>query len=226
VFTLQEVTQKYRVPGVGVAVIMNFEIHWAKGCGVADVDTGLPIEPQTLFQAASISKPVTAMAVLKAVEEGRVSLDADINEMLKSWKTPQAEFTNTMPVTPWALLSHTSGADDGFGLPGYHPAQPRPTLAQILAGEQPSNARPVLFARPPFTAFKYAGGGTTIMQLAMIERLGQSFAAIMQQYVLDPLGMVDSTYEQPLPAAREARAARAHRGVVARCGVARMHPTA
>jgi CubicO group peptidase (beta-lactamase class C family) len=83
-FTLQEVMQKYRVPGVSVVVIKNFEIHWAKGYGVADAETGLPVDPHTLFQAASISKPVTAMAVLKAVQEGRVSLDADINEMLKS----------------------------------------------------------------------------------------------------------------------------------------------
>jgi CubicO group peptidase (beta-lactamase class C family) len=209
-FTLQEVMQKYQVPGVSVAVIKNFEIHWAKGYGVADAETGLPVEPHTLFQAASISKPVTAMAVLKAVEEGRVSLDADINEMLQSWKVSHGEFTQTLPVTPRALLSHTSGADDGFGFPGYHPAQLRPTLVQILAGEKPSNVGPVLFARPPFTAFKYSGGGTTIMQLAMIETLGKPFAEIMQHYVLDPLGMVDSTYEQPLPSAREARAARAH----------------
>ena len=203
-FTLQKVMQKYRVPGVSVAIIKNFEIHWAKGYGVAAVETGLPVDPHTLFQAASISKPVTAMAVLKAVEEGRVSLDADINEMLKSWKVPQGEFTQTLPVTPRSLLSHTSGADDGFGFPGYHPSQLRPTLVQILAGEQPSNVGPVRFARPPFTAFKYSGGGTTIVQLAMIETLGKPFAAIMQHYVLDPLGMVDSTYEQPLPSDREA----------------------
>jgi CubicO group peptidase (beta-lactamase class C family) len=209
-WTLPEVMQKYRVPGVSVAVIKDFETQWVKGYGVADVETGLPVDPHTLFQAASISKPVTAMAVLKAVEESRVSLDADINAMLQSWKVPQGEFTKTLPVTPRALLSHTSGADDGFGFPGYHPAQPRPTLVQILAGEQPSNVGPVLFARPPFTVFKYSGGGFTIMQLAMIDTLGKPFADIMQAYVLDPLGMVDSTYEQPLPPAREARAARAH----------------
>jgi CubicO group peptidase (beta-lactamase class C family) len=209
-FTLQEVMQKYPVPGVSVAVIKDFAIHWAKGYGVADVETGLPVDPRTLFQAASISKPVTAMAVLKAVEEGRVSLDADINERLTSWKVPQGEFTTTMPVTPRALLSHTSGASDGFGFPGYHPSQPRPTLVQILMGEKPSNVGPVLFDRPPFTAYKYSGGGITIMQLAMIDTLGKPFADIMQAYVLDPLGMGDSTYEQSLPSAREAKAARAH----------------
>jgi len=211
-FTLQELMQKYRVPGISVAVIKDFEIHWAKGYGVADVETGLPVEPGTTFQAASISKPVTAMAVLKAVQDGRFSLDADINSLLKSWKVPQNEFTKATPVTLRALLSHTSGAGDGFGFPGYHPSQPRPTIVQILAGEKPSNVGPVLFERPPFTAFKYSGGGITIMQLAMIDTLAKPFAEIMRDQVLDPLGMTDSTCEQPLPSAREAKAARAHSG--------------
>src|SRR5262245_10585922 len=211
-FTLQEVMQKYQVPGISVAVIKDFEIHWAKGYGLADVDTGLPVDQQTLFQAASISKPVTAMAVLKVVEGGRTALDADINARLTSWHIPRREFRQAMPVTPRALLSHTSGASDGFGFPGYHPSEPRPTLVQILKGEHPSNVGPVLFDRPPFAAYKYSGGGVTIMQLAMIDTLGKPFADIMKEYVLDPLRMGDSTYEQPLPAPRDAKAARAHDG--------------
>ena len=111
-----------------------------------------------------------------------------------------------------SLLSHTSGAGDGFGFPGYHPAQPRPTLQQILAGDPPSNVGSVLFERPPFIAYKYSGGGLTIVQLAMTETLAKPFAEIMRESVLDPLGMVTSTYEQPLPAARESKAARAHSG--------------
>lgn len=211
-FTLQEVMRKYRVPGVSVAVVKDFAIHWAKGYGLADVDTGLPVDPQTLFQAASISKPVTAMAVLKVVEEGRIALDGDINERLTSWQIPQGEFRQAKPVTPRALLSHTSGASDGFGFPGYDPSEPQPTLVQILKGEHPSNVGPVLFDRPPFAAYKYSGGGVTIMQLAMIDTLRKPFADIMKEYVLDPLHMGDSTYEQPLPAVREAKAARAHSG--------------
>ena len=126
--------RKYRVPGVSVAVIKDFAIHWAKGYGLADVDTGLPVDPQTLFQAASISKPVTAMAVLKVVQEGRIALDGDINERLTSWQIPQGEFRQAKPVTPRALLSHTSGASDGYGFPGYDPSEPQPTLVQILRG--------------------------------------------------------------------------------------------
>lgn len=209
-FTLQEVMQKYRVPGVGVAVIKDFEIDWAKGYGVADIETGLPVEPSTLFQAASISKPVTAMALLKMVQDGHASLDMDINKMLKSWTVPRSEFTETVPVTPRALLSHVSGAGDGFGFPGYDPSQPLPTLPQILAGEKPSNVGPVFFERSPFTAFKYSGGGFVIIQLAMVDTLNKPFTEIMHEHVHTPLGMVDSTYEQPLTPVRDARAARAH----------------
>jgi len=208
-FTLQEVMQKYRVPGVGVAVINDFGIDWAKGFGTADVETAAPVDVRTLFQAASISKPVTAMAVLKAAQDGLMSLDADINTLLKSWKPRQGEFANT-PVTPRALLSHTSGAGDGFGFPDYHPSQPRPTLVQILDGQKPSNVGPVFFERSPFAAFKYSGGGMTIMQLAMTDTVGKPFSEIMREDVFAPLGMADSTFEQPLPAFRDTAAARAH----------------
>jgi len=209
-FTLQEIMQKYRVPGVSVAVVSGFGVHWAKGYGVADVETDRPVDVDTRFQAASISKPVTTMAVLKAVQGNRLSLDADVNTILKSWKVPDSDLTTTTPVTPRTLLSHTSGAGDGFGFPGYHPAQARPSLVQILAGASPSNVGPVFFERPPFTGYKYSGGGFVIMQLALMEALGRPFAEILRESVLDPLRMAHSTYEQPLPAALESKAARAH----------------
>jgi CubicO group peptidase (beta-lactamase class C family) len=211
-FTIPELMRFFDVPGVSVAVIKDFAIHWAKGYGVADVGTSAPVNEHTLFQAASISKAVTAMAVLRAVQDGRSSLDADINLLLKSWKVPDSEYTRTTKVTLRSLLSHTSGADDGFGFPGYHPAAPRPTLVQILDGKPPSNVGPVSFARPPFTHYKYSGGGTVIVQLALTEALGRAFPDIMQEMVLGPIGMRDSAFEQPLSPERDRNAARAHDG--------------
>jgi CubicO group peptidase (beta-lactamase class C family) len=208
--TLREAMQWLRVPGVSIAVIRDFKIHWAKGYGVADVETGKPVEIGTLFQAASISKPVTAMAALRLVQDGRLSLDDDVNTLLKSWHVPESDLTRGQPVTPRSLFSHTSGADDGFGFPGYAPDAVRPTVVQILEGEKPSNVGRVTFARPPFQAFKYSGGGLTIMQLALTDLLGPPFDQVMRDQVLAPLGMADSTYEQPLPDSLAVRAARAH----------------
>jgi CubicO group peptidase (beta-lactamase class C family) len=216
--TLQDVMQRFKVPGVSVAVIRDFKIHWAKGYGVADVETGRRVEIDSPFQAASISKPVTAMAALRLAQDGRFSLDADVNTLLKSWQVPQNELTRDRPVTPRSLMSHTSGADDGFGFPGYEPTADRPTVVQILNGEKPSNVGPVLFARPPFQAFKYSGGGVTIMQLALTDLAGEPFAQIMQKHVLAPLAMNDSSFEQPPPEALAARAARAHSGQGRRMG--------
>jgi CubicO group peptidase (beta-lactamase class C family) len=209
-FTLQEVMDKYDVPGVSVAVIRDFEIHWAKGYGIADVVTGTPVENDTLFQAASISKPVAAMAVLKAIQEGKFSLDDDINSILKSWKLPVEGFVQDGPVTPRGLLSHTSGTGDGFGFPGYHPDAPLPTVVQILDGERPSNVGAVRMERPPFTGMKYSGGGTTVMQLALADAVGKPFPRILEEWVLGPIGMVDSAYQQPLGPERDRKAARAH----------------
>ena len=210
--TLQQVMDRFHVPGVGVAVIKDFEIHWAKGYGTADVEARTRVDTDTLFQAASISKPVAAMAAMRAVQDGHFGLDDDINTLLKSWKLPDSQFTRGHPVTPRSLMSHTSGLGDGFGFPGYHPSAPRPTLVEILNGSKPSNVGPVFMERPPFTAAKYSGGGVTLMQLAMADVLGRPYADMMQEVVLRPIGMTNSTYEQPLPAARDPHAARAHNG--------------
>jgi CubicO group peptidase (beta-lactamase class C family) len=210
--TLQQIMDRFHVPGVSVAVIRNFEVEWAKGYGSADVESGMRVDTETVFQAASISKPVTAMAVLRAVQDGRFSMDDDINTILKSWKLPASELTRVQPVTPRGLMSHTSGLGDGFGFPGYHPSAPRPTVIEILNGSKPSNVGPVLMERAPFTASKYSGGGFVMMQLAMMDALGRPFPDIMQSLVLGPIGMTHSTFEQPLSAERDRHAARAYNG--------------
>ena len=212
VLTLEEVMERFGVPGISVAVIHDFDVHWAKGYGVADVETGAPVDVETLFQAASISKPVTAMAAMVAVQHGRFALDDDINTILDSWQLPGDGFTDERPVTPRLLFSHTAGLGDGHGFPGYDPGVPRPTAVQILNGEEPSNVEAVTMVRPPLTAMHYSGGGTTIMQLALTDVFGEPFPDLMRRTVLEPAGMTTSTFEQPLPPDRDANAARAHVG--------------
>jgi len=211
-YTLEEIMDRYDVPGVSIAVIKNFEIHWAKGYGIADVETGAQVNTETLFQAASISKPVAAMAVLKAAQDGLFSMDDDINTILKSWQLPKSPFTEDQPVTPRLLTSHTAGLGDGFGFPGYNPTDPIPTPIQILNGDKPSNVGPVSLARPPMTAFHYSGGGVTMMQLALTDAVGKPFTEIAQNGVLGPIGMTRSTFEQPLSSELDKNATRAHNG--------------
>jgi CubicO group peptidase (beta-lactamase class C family) len=211
-YTLQELMERFRIPGVSVAVIKDFKIHWAKGYGVADAGSGQPVDTGTAFQAASISKPVFAMAMVKLQQDGRLSLDADVNTILTSWKVPASELTREQPVTLRSLSSHTSGADDGFGFPGYAPNEPRPTLVQILNGEKPSNVGPVKFVRPPYSGMKYSGGGVTLAQLAVQDLIKKPFADFMRETILAPLGMSRSSFEQPMNDAFAAKASKAHNG--------------
>ena len=207
---IPEMLAQFKVPAVSVAVIRDFRVEWARAWGVKDAKTGEAATVDTLFQAASISKPVAAMASLRAIQDGRFGLDQDVNTILKSWKVPASVHVNDVPVTPRMLMSHTSGSDDGFGFPGYHPDVARPSIVQILDGQPPSNRGGVRWGRPPMTGFKYSGGAVTIQELLLTDVLGKPFARIMQDAVLGPIGMSNSTYEQPLPAARRGQAAHAH----------------
>jgi CubicO group peptidase (beta-lactamase class C family) len=208
--SLEAAMQKTGVPGLSVAVINDFSIHWTRGYGKADVVSGAAVTADTIFQAASISKPVTAMAVLRAVQDGQLDLDADVNRYLTSWKVPASDHTAVQSVTLRGLLSHTSGTDDGFGFPGYKPTAAMPTVVQILNGQPPSNVKAVQMGRPPLTAFKYSGGGTTLVQLLMTDVFKRPFPDLLREKVLVPVGMTQSGYEQPLSAERDKMAARAH----------------
>ena len=208
-YTIPEMMKRFHVPGVSIAVVRDFQVQWTKTYGLADVVTNAPVTPETRFQAASISKPVTAFAVLRAVDAGKLALDENVNKYLKNWKVPENEYTRP-GVTLRSLLSHTSGTGDGFGFPGYNPSAKLPTLEQILDGKAPSNVGPVFWERPPFTAQKYSGGGIEIVQMVLEDVYDQPFEEIMQDLVLGPAGMTHSTYQQPLSPAEDQSAARAH----------------
>ncbi len=189
-----------KVPGVSIAVIDEGRIEWARGFGVTRVG-GPPVTPDTLFQAASISKPVFALAVLKLADAGKLDIDANVNDYLTSWKLPENEFTRRSPVTLRRLLSHSAGTTVQ-GFPGYGDNAGLPTTAQILDGTAPANTAAVRVDLLPGSQYRYSGGGYTVAQLALADVTGQSTPAMMRERVLEPLGMTRSTYEQPLPAAR------------------------
>ncbi len=193
------------VPGVSVAVIHDGKIEWALGFGVARLG-GPAVTPDTLFQAASISKPVTAMAVLHLVEAGKLDLDTDVNRYLKTWKVPANGFTDKTKVTLRELLTHTAGMTV-HGFPGYAAGAPLPTLVQVLNGEKPANTAPIRVDTLPGSAWRYSGGGFVVTQLVLENVTGQAFPTLMHNLVLGPIGMSHSTYQQPLPPDRAAEAA-------------------
>lgn len=210
VWTIEERMRFYQVPGLSVAIVDGGRIVWAKGYGFADVRTARPVTTRTMFLAGSISKPVAAVGAVDLVERGIVPFDADVNTLLESWRLPENELTATTPVTLRQLFSHSAGTSV-HGFPGYPRKFPRPTIRQILEGKPPANTGPVRVDLAPGTRFRYSGGGTTVAQQAMADVTNLDFSALMRRHVLNPLGMNDSTYEQPLPSALHARAATAHK---------------
>jgi len=207
--SLTERMAALHVPGVSIAVINGDAIEWAKGYGVLEAGTTTPVTPETLFQAASISKSVAALGAMRLVERGDLALDEDVNLGLKSWKVPENEFTKTEKVTLRRLLSHTAGLTvHGFG--GYPAEASLPSVVQVLDGEKPANSAPVRVDVVPGKINRYSGGGFTVMQLLMSETSGKAFPSLLSKLVLEPVGMTRSTYEQPLPAGRRGEAATAH----------------
>lgn len=206
--TLMERMVELHIPGVSIAVVHNGRIDWAKGYGVLWAG-GPPVTTDTLFQAASISKPVTALAVLHLAEVGKIDLDHQANEYLRRWKIPESTFTDKSKVTVAELLNHTAGINIG-GYPGYTPGQPLPNLDAMLRGEPPALGAPIAVTFVPGSEFRYAGGGYVVLRALLTDVTGQDFQQLMHDSVLVPLGMSHSTFQQPLPPDLAARATLPH----------------
>jgi len=200
----------YNVPGVSIAVINDYQIEWARGYGVLEAGWSEQVTPQTLFQVASIAKPVIAVAALHYVEQGLVDLDSDVKSKLVSWQVPENEFTTEEKVTLRRLLSHNAGVTvEGFR--GYALGEDVPNLQQILNGEWPANSPPIRVDIVPGTQYRYSGGGYMIVQQLLEDVTGEPFPDIIQNSVLVPWGMTASTFESPLPERLRAIAASGHR---------------
>lgn len=188
----------YDVPGATVAVINDFEIDYVETHGVVSRETGEAVTEATLFQAASLSKGVSAVLVLSLMQDGVVSIDADINTLLTSWTLPYNSLQDREHVTLRRLLSHTAGTTVS-GFRGYRVFEPLPTLIQLLNGTPPANSPPVVVTLVPGSEFRYSGGGYEVMEQAVRDVTGARYPDLIRRRVLLPTGMVASTYEQPLP---------------------------
>lgn len=182
------------VPGVSIAVIDDYRIVWAKGYGTMDIgDPSAMVTPSTIFQAASIAKPVTALAVLHHAERGAFDLDADIRTLLRSWSLPTRGAYADSKVTLRQLLSHAAGISDG-GFAGYERATALPTTVQILNGDEPALNTAATIQRTPGEAVAYSGLGYTMIELALVDQLRAPFETIVTEAVFRPLQMRNSTF--------------------------------
>lgn len=207
--SLAERMAQLKVPGVSIAVIHEGRIEWARGFGVTRVG-GPSVTADTLFQAASISKPVFALAVLHRVDAGKLDLDTNVNEYLKTWKVPDNEFTKDKKVTLRGILSHSAGLTV-HGFPGYASNEKLPTTVQILDGTPPANTGAIRVDIVPGTQNRYSGGGYVVAQQLLFDVTGVPLPKLMHDSVLAPFGMTRSTYEQPLPAKRLSEVATPYR---------------
>ena len=188
----------YKVNGLSIAVIKDYKIEWAKGYGWADAEEKKPVTVDTRFQAASISKSINSLGILKLVQQGKIDLEADINNYLKTWKFPYDSVSKTKKISLANLLSHTAGLSvHGFG--GYTPGDSIPALPQILNGSRPANSPAVRSLFEPSKRLEYSGGGTTISQLILMDITGMRYEDYMRKEILQPIGMNNSFYNQPPP---------------------------
>ncbi|MEP1035531.1 serine hydrolase [Ekhidna sp.] len=208
-WNIEDRMKYYGTPGVSIAIIKDFKIHQLKTYGVTDTKTNEPVKESTIFRIGSISKPVSAYAALKMVEQGKLSLDSPVNDYLKSWKIPSNEFTQQTPVTLRQILSHTAGFNIGGG--GGYETPPFPTLLDVLDGKPPATNDPIRVVEPPNTRHKYSGGGYAVMQQLIMDVEGMSFDSIVNNLVFEPLDMRSSTcLSIPLPEKFDEAAATGH----------------
>ena len=191
---IEQLRQEHGIPGASVAVIEDGTIVWAKGFGVADLASGRPVTTDTLFQAQSITKTLTALATVKLLAAKQIALDEPVNRYLKSWVIPENDYSTKVPVSFRMLLNHTGALSNPYPDGCCGPTETLPTLQQVLRGRPPANNPPITVERVPGTRFDYCNGCYTVLQPALESISQQSFPALMQELVLTPAGMNRSTF--------------------------------
>ena len=200
--TLEDAMSALNIPSVSLALIDGDRIAFARAYGASAT-------PETLYQAASLSKFVSAVGAMRLVEAKRLDLDEDVNAKLTSWKVPANSFDKDHAVTLRGLLSMTAGINVPE-FPGYEISALVPNLTQILYGAPPANSPPVTIVAEPGSVYRYSSGGYEIAEALMADTMQRRFPELMNEFVLKPAGMSRSTFAQTLPADLASQAMRGH----------------
>jgi len=185
------------VSGVAIAVIQNGVPIWSKGYGYADRNSRREVTSDTRFNIGSVSKTLTAWAVMALVEKGIVEIDAPADRYLKRWHLPQSEFDNNQ-ITVRRLLNHTSGLSTypiSESLNAYRPGSPMPSIVEALSRSYGSFGK-LRLVQQPGSSFQYNNGNYAILQLLIEDVTSESFSVFMQRTIFDPLGMRHTGYQR------------------------------
>jgi len=207
--SLSDRMEHYQVPGVSIAVINDGQTEWAKGYGVSEVGGTQPVTPTTVFQACSISKPVSVTGIMLLAQSGAIDISRNVNDYLRSWRLADNTFTTTEKATIRRLMSHTGGTNVS-GFLGYAEGSVIPTLLQVLNGEAPANTDPVQVVYVPGSRSSYSGGGMEVLQQMTEDVTGMPFRTYMEDKLLRNLGMNSSDFVQPMDGPLLERAAKGH----------------
>jgi CubicO group peptidase (beta-lactamase class C family) len=167
-------------PGAAVAVVAGDKVVWAKGFGVASVETRAPVTPDTLFQIGSVTKVFTAAALVSAAQGGAISLDRPVSSYVPGLTACVGAPTLAQ------LLSHTGGVID-------EPDEFGPQGEDGLGAYQRTWTSEYCLL-PPGRAFSYSNSGFALAGLALQEADKKPFADVMRARILDPLGMPRTTF--------------------------------
>ena len=195
-YTLSERMKHYNVAGLSVAVIDNYQIVWAKGYGYADKKEDRKVTTNTLFEPGSISKSLNAVGILQLAQQGKLDLYQDINQYLVNWKFPYDTVSHGKKITTAQLLSHPAGLGV-HGFPGYQRDSAIAAVTDILDGRAPSNTEAVRSVSEPNKESRYSGGGILITRQMLTDLTKQRYEQYIYEHVLRPLGMTNSSYNQP-----------------------------
>ncbi|MCL2360450.1 MAG: beta-lactamase family protein [Defluviitaleaceae bacterium] len=195
--TLVERMIECHTNAISIALVENFEICEAYTHGVKRREKIEKVTADTLFQAASISKPVFAVAVMLLVERGTLDIDTDVSQYLVGYEVPTFD-NQKHKITLRQILSHNAGLNL-HGFEGYQQGQKVPTVEQILNGAYPSNHLKLKLIKKPETGYQYSGGGYVLAQKIVTDMCKYDFCELMNELVLSPLSMTHSTFSQPLP---------------------------
>jgi CubicO group peptidase (beta-lactamase class C family) len=181
--------ESYHVPGITISVVHNGEMIFAKGYGYGDLETRRAVDPAvTLFRPGSISKTFTWTAVMQLVEQGKLDLNADVRTYLKDVEIPD---TFSEPITMLDLMSHSPGWEDsGLGHLFGNKADAVPDFREYMKTHQPERVR------PPGKVSAYSNYGTALAGLIISNISGMVFEDYIDQNILGPLGMNDSTFRE------------------------------